>query len=33
MKRAKLEAYVKLTQRKPVAKKQNDADKQMNLLF
>ena len=33
MKRAEQEAYAKLTQRKPVAKKQTDADKQMNLLF
>lgn len=33
MKRAEQEAYAKLTQRKPAAKKQNDADKQMNLLF
>ena len=33
MKRVEQEAYAKLTQRKPVAKKQTDADKQMNLLF
>ena len=33
MKRAESEAYARMTQRKPAAKKQTDADKQMNLLF
>ncbi len=33
MKRAESEAYARMTQRKPAAKKQSDADKQMTLLF
>lgn len=33
MKRAESEAYAKLTQRKPAAKKQSDNNQQMNLLF
>lgn len=33
MKRAESEAYAKLTQRKPAAKKQSDNNRQMNLLF
>ncbi len=33
MKRAENEAYAKLTQRKPAAKKQSDNNRQMNLLF
>lgn len=33
LKRAEQEAYAKLTQRKPAAKKQGDNNQQMNLLF
>lgn len=33
MKRAESEAYARMTQRKPTAKKQSNADKQMTLLF